>query len=239
MNQQEKGRLYLVPTPLGPEGDAALTQRSREIVGACTEFIVESLKMGRRHVKRMAPDLDLGTCVFHALNKHTPPEEYTYYLDAALAGKDICVLSDAGSPSIADPGAPIVQLAHRRGICVVPLPGPSSIMLALMASGLQGQSFTFRGYLSHHKSSLRRDLKTVEREARSGVTQIFMETPYRNTKMLQAILQTLSDDMQLCIACQLTLPDEWIHSRSIRQWKQVARPDLHKKPAIFLVGPEQ
>ncbi len=233
---QEKGSLYLVPTPLGPSGHDTILIHNRDIVANCRHFVVESFKMGRRFVRAIAPAIDLDTCSFMELNKRTKQEEFSTYLDSAVKGKSVCLLSDSGSPTMADPGAPLVALAHRKGIRVVPLSGPSAIMLALMGSGLNGQSFTFHGYLSRDKNQVRRDLKSLEHRAKSGTTQIFMETPYRNTKLLEIALQVLSDKTLLCIACNLTQLDEMVMTQTISAWKKSRLPHIHKKPTIFLIG---
>ncbi|MBK8502888.1 MAG: SAM-dependent methyltransferase [Saprospiraceae bacterium] len=236
MTDKKRGHLYLVPTPIIDGGIASIPEANRLIVSQCKYFLVESLKLGRRHVKAMVPTFDFNLTVFEELSKNTDHAELDYLLDPALKGFDICVLSDAGSPVIADPGSNIVQLAHRHGIEVVPLSGPSSIMLALMASGLSGQNFVFHGYLSRDKGTLKNDLKRLEQDARKGYSQIFMETPYRNTALFEQILNTLNGDILFCIAADLTSPKSLIKTQSIAQWKKDKTPDLHKRPCIFIVG---
>lgn len=233
---KNRGRLYLVPTPLVDGQTEVLPQSNHLIVRNCSYFLVESLKMGRRHVKAMVPDFDFNKASFEELNKKTDPTQLEELLQPALAGHDLCILSDAGSPVIADPGGNIVKLAHRKGIDVLPLTGPSSIMLALMASGFNGQQFSFHGYLNRDKNKLRNDLKRLEHEVKSGYTQIFMETPYRNLAIYNQILDCLSPSSLLSIACDLTAPTGYVHTKSIAQWSQLPEPNIHKRPCIFLLG---
>ena len=170
------------------------------------------------------------------LNEHTPDKDVAALLAPLLAGKDVGLMSDAGCPAIADPGAKLVALAQQKGIRVVPLVGPSSILLSLMASGLNGQSFAFLGYLPVDKAQRALKIKEIEKRAQThNETQIFIETPYRNIHMLEAILSTCNANTRLCIASQVSLPDEMIATKTINQWKQSALPDLHKKPTVFLL----
>lgn len=236
MTNKKSGRIYLVPTPLIDGAIESIPAANRLIVGQCRYFLVESLKMGRRHVKAMFPAFDFTHAVFEELNKNTEASELNHLIDPAKNGFDICILSDAGSPVIADPGSNIVQLAHHHGIEVVPLAGPSSIMLALMASGLSGQNFTFHGYLSRDKVKLKIDLRRLDYEAKKGYSQIFMETPYRNEVLFDQIINTLNSDMLLCIAADLTSPNSFIKTQSIAHWKKDKKPDLHKRPCIFILG---
>jgi 16S rRNA (cytidine1402-2'-O)-methyltransferase len=236
MTDKKRGHLYLVPTPLIDGEIASIPEANRLIVSQCSYFLVESLKQGRRQVKALVPTFDFSPAFFEELSKNTDPVELDRLLDPAKKGFDICILSDAGSPVIADPGSNIVQLAHRQGINVVPLSGPSSIMLALMASGLSGQNFVFHGYLSRDKGKLKSNLKRLEQEARKGYSQIFMETPYRNTALFDQILNTLSSEILFCIAADLTSPNSLVRTQSIVHWKKDKKPDLHKRPCIFILG---
>lgn len=235
MVTNKTGTLYLIPTPLGPDAIHPIPGYVVDQVKDCTYFIVETLKTGRRHIKAMVRDKDIDLCIFSEMNKHTPPEEYGFFLEPAKSGHDICLLSDAGSPTIADPGAPLVALAHRLGIHVVPMAGPSAIMLALMGSGFSGQQFTFHGYLSPKKDRIKSELKNLEQRALRGETQIFMETPYRNMKLLEILTEILHPKTQLCIACDITASSEFIMTRTVESWKKQL-PDLHKRPCIFLLG---
>ncbi len=232
---KKKGVLYLVPTPLHDGGFNGIPEVNKTIVAGCQYFIAESMKMGRRHILNMSPEKEIDRCIIDLMNKDTDPFIYRRYLDPALAGFDICLLSDAGSPTIADPGAPIVLMAHKKGIQVRPLSGPSSVMHALMASGLNGQKFTFHGYLSFHQKEVLRQLRELERKTRGGMTQIFMETPYRNRSLLSQILK-LKPDTLLCIAANLSSPHEFIRTETIKTWSDSTIPDLHKIPCIFLLG---
>ena len=172
----------------------------------------------------------------HLLNEHTEDKALPDLLKTLLAGKDVGLMSDAGCPGVADPGAKLVALAHQKGIRVVPLVGPSSILLALMASGLNGQQFAFLGYLPVDKTERNQKLKEIEKRAQThNETQIFIETPYRNQHMLEALLSTCHANTRLCIASQVSLADEFIVTKSISGWKQSAPPDLHKKPTVFLL----
>jgi 16S rRNA (cytidine1402-2'-O)-methyltransferase len=236
VTKKKKGRIYLVPTPLLEGEVQTIPTLNREIVQGCSNFLLESLKTGRRHIRAMVPDFDLDQAHLEVLNKHTPPQELEVLMAPVDQGHDICILSDAGCPGIADPGSALVQLAHRKAIEVVPLSGPSSILLALMASGFNGQQFSFLGYLSRDKSKLKQDLKKIEQAARKGITQIFMETPYRNLAVMQELLQVISGDLQLCIACDITGVNEMIKSQPVAHWQKQDLPDLHKKPCIFVIG---
>lgn len=236
MMHKKPGRLFLVPSPLAEGQTDTLPAFNGTVVSQCRYFLVESLKMGRRHVKAMVPEFDFTNSHFDELHKDTPAESLEDLLRPVTEGEDICVLSDAGSPAIADPGSQLIRLAHRWQIEVVPLAGPSSIMLALMASGLNGQSFTFHGYLSRDKGKLRSDLKHLEQEARKGYTQIFMETPYRNEALFEQVLNTVSPGLVFGIACDLTGPNSLIRTQTIAQWKKDQKPVLHKRPCIFLLG---
>jgi 16S rRNA (cytidine1402-2'-O)-methyltransferase len=236
MTNKKQGRIYLVPTPLLEGHVESIPTFNREVVRACRHFLVESFKMGRRHIRAMVPDFDLDQSYLEELNKHTPLEELETLIAPVELGQDICILSDAGCPGVADPGSALVQLAHRKRIEVVPLSGPSSILLALMASGFNGQQFIFLGYLSRDKGKLKQDLKRIEQEARKGITQIFMETPYRNLAVMQELLQVISGDLQLCIACDITGSKEFILSQPVAEWKKQDLPDLHKRPCIFVIG---
>ncbi|MES2733426.1 MAG: SAM-dependent methyltransferase [Bacteroidota bacterium] len=231
------GKLYLIPTVLAPEtASVVLSPQIKEVIGQTTYFFAENLRTARRCIS----DLQIGKSIqdlsFYLLDKDTPLAETRANLQIVLQGHDAGVLSEAGCPGVADPGAVAIALAHQLGITVVPLVGPSSILLALMSSGFSGQSFVFHGYLPIDKVERGKAIKSLEREARSKrQTQIFMETPFRNNQLLQDIVQQTQPDTQLCIACQLTASDEFIRTQSIKDWKKQL-PDLHKKPTIFLFG---
>lgn len=234
-SMKKVGTLFLVPAPLHEQGLYSIPAYNQTIVERCQYFIVESQKMGRRHILAMSPKKDLDGCIIEIMNKDTDAFSYRTYLDPAISGFDICLLSDSGSPTIADPGAPIVQMAHIKGIKVRPLSGPSSILQALMSSGLNGQKFTFHGYLTAQKKDVLKQLRDLERNALQGVTQIFMETPYRNQALYSQILK-LKPDTLLCIVANLSSTEEFISTKTIKAWREQSSPNLHKIPCIFLLG---
>jgi 16S rRNA (cytidine1402-2'-O)-methyltransferase len=198
-------------------------------------YIVENEKSARRFIKKITPRKSQGQLQIYLLNKYTEPEILPQYLQPCLQGQSVGILSEAGCPGVADPGAVIVRLAHQKGIQVVPLVGPSSIILALMASGLNGQNFAFNGYLPIEPQERKRMIKDLEKRSRElGQTQLFMETPYRNDKLYAELIRTLRPDTLLCIAADLTLRTQWIRTKTISQWKGMA-PGLHKRPAIFAI----
>lgn len=235
--QKKKGVLYLVPNTLGnPDTGLTLPEQVARTAAGIRIFIVEDRRNARRFLKMLDPGIEIGSLVFHELNKHTPPGDIPGFLQGCLDGLDTALISEAGVPGVADPGAAVVRHAHEKGIRVVPVTGPSSILLALMASGLNGQSFRFHGYLPVNRGDRIRAIKELEQESkRSGETQIFIETPYRNNALLTDILQICGPGTQLCLAADLTLDSEWIRTMSIAAWKK-EKPDLHKRPAVFLVG---
>ncbi len=232
----QKGKLFLIPSPLGENGSHTLPESVKEVLHSLDIFIVEKIKTARRYIKSTKHPKAISELLFLELNKRTEAKEWGRYLEAAENGKNIGLLSEAGCPGVADPGAKIVKLAHGTGIKVIPLVGPSSILLALMASGMNGQSFTFHGYLSPKRELLAKDLKRLEQAAqRLKQTQIFIETPYRNRQVLEQALKTLSPQTRFCIAMNLTLPNEYVLTKSIGEWRQTKLPELHKRPAVFLV----
>ena len=232
-----KGNLYLIPTPLGETGfDTSLPTYNHHILQRIDNFIVEELRTARRFLRKAGYLKDFETVTFYLLNEHTPDDEAAGMLEKALIGQHVGLLSEAGLPCIADPGNIAVRLAHRKGIRVIPLTGPSSIMLALMASGLNGQNFVFHGYLPVKPDERTKALRELEHAATKGnQTQIFIETPYRNLQMLESIVKTCHSSLTLCIAADLTLETEWIRSMPVNEWKR-QKPELHKRPAVFLLG---
>ncbi len=231
-----KGKLYLIPTPLGESGGHAIPPYVIEVLHSLDVFIAERAKTARHFIKTTNPTKPFSELHFYELNKRTDEHEMKGFLNDALNGKNIGLMSEAGCPGIADPGAAIVQLAHQKGVEVIPLVGPSSIFLALMASGMNGQQFCFNGYLSPKRPELSKELKRLEQlSARLSQTQIMIETPYRNMGFVETALQVLSPKTQFCIACDLTLPTQYIQTKSVKEWKQTTIPDLHKRPAIFLI----
>jgi 16S rRNA (cytidine1402-2'-O)-methyltransferase len=232
-----KGNLYLIPTPLGETGfETGLPAINMQILQQIDTFIVEELRTARRFLRKAGYAKDFELVNFYLLNEHTPDVEAASMLEKALTGQHTGLLSEAGLPCIADPGHIVVRLAHRKGIRVIPLTGPSSIMLALMASGLNGQKFVFHGYLPVKPDERTKALRELEHAAsRDYQTQIFIETPYRNLAMLESIIKTCNPTLVVCIAVDLTLETEWIRSMPVSEWKR-QKPDLHKRPAVFLLG---
>lgn len=230
-----QGKLYLVPNHLGNE-NTRITIPSEVATLACRSrfFIVENIRTTRRYLKLLDREMDIDASTFFVLDKHTSPMDYASFLEPAKQGHDICIISEAGCPGVADPGAEIVKLAHQQNIEVVPFTGPSSIILALMASGLNGQNFAFRGYLPIDKNERSKAIKQLEAQSKKqNQTQLFIEAPYRNMAMAQDLLKHCQADTLLCIACNLTLPEEFVKTRPISAWKNNI-PDLHKKPVMFL-----
>jgi 16S rRNA (cytidine1402-2'-O)-methyltransferase len=234
------GTLYLIPNTLGDGDEAALAYvlptPVRERAGTLASYIGENAKTTRAFLKRVGTTRPIQEIEINELNVNTPANQIDKLLAPLLAGIDTGLVSEAGVPAVADPGALLVRRAHERGIKVVPLVGPSSILLALMASGLNGQSFAFHGYLpvdAKERTTKLRELEQSSRKARQ--TQIFIETPYRNKSMLDTLLSTCAPSTLVCVAADLTLPTETILSRAVSDWKKKPAPDLHKRPAIFLM----
>jgi 16S rRNA (cytidine1402-2'-O)-methyltransferase len=229
------GRIYLIPVTLG--GDDFLKVIPEKVIGLTRLlrfFIVEDIRSARRFLRLIDKEFPINDSVFYELNEHTGDSDIAHYLEPVLNGSDIGVLSEAGLPGIADPGARIVALAHQKRIVVTPLSGPSSIILALISSGLNGQNFTFNGYLPVKPANRSAKLRELEKKAGDGFTQIFMETPYRNQKMLDSIITTCHNDTLLCIATDITLPSESIKTMKISEWKKEL-PVLNDKLVVFLI----
>lgn len=228
--------LYLIPTSLGETDlDRILPAYNNEIVNRLDFFIVEDVRTARRFLKKINPATDIDSKTFYVLNQHTRPEEIAGFLKPLSEGREVGVISEAGCPAIADPGADVVAIAQEKGFKVVPLVGPSSILLALMASGFNGQSFAFNGYLPVQLADRTKAIKRLENRAHSEKqSQIFIETPYRNMKMLEDILAVCQPATRLCIAADITLETEFIRTKTIRYWKKQL-PDLNKRPCIFIL----
>ncbi len=232
----KKGTLYLIPSLLGDLADPALLPAAfPTLLNSLDTFICESEKSARKSLRQGGFAGNIDKTVFLLLNEHTPPADVRGILEPLLNGKNTGLLSDAGSPVIADPGAALIRLAHKEGITVVPLPGPSSVTLALMASGFNGQEFEFHGYLPKDEKERVNKIRQMEKAATDHITQIFIETPYRNNKLIAEILKTLGPSTQLCIACDLTLPSESILTMNISEWKKTEL-NYDKRPAVFLIG---
>lgn len=228
--------LYLIPTSLGDcSFDHILPAFNTEIVTNLKFFIVEDIRTARRFLKKANPAIEIDELTFYILNQHTTSEELSGFLLPMFDGNDMGVLSEAGCPAIADPGADVVAMAQKNNFTVVPLVGPSSILLSLMASGFNGQSFAFVGYLPIQPIERAKMLRKLETRAYSeNQSQIFIETPYRNMKMLDEILHTCQPATRLCIAADITLSSEFIKTKTVKEWK-TQFPDLNKRPCIFLI----
>jgi 16S rRNA (cytidine1402-2'-O)-methyltransferase len=230
------GVLYLIPTPLG---DTALThvlpEETRRIAAGLTTFVVEQAKTARAFLKQLPTSTPIQQLTLLELNEHTPASELETLLAPLLAGQDVGLISEAGCPAVADPGANLVRLAHQHDIRVRPLTGPSSILLALMGSGLVGQRFAFHGYLPVKAEERAKALRELEkRSQKEDSAQVFIETPYRNQAMLETILASCQPDTLLTVACDLTLESEYLTTRPISAWR-VQQPDIQKRPAVFLI----
>jgi 16S rRNA (cytidine1402-2'-O)-methyltransferase len=234
--QMEHGRLYLIPALLGDSPlEAVMPPKLSNIVSNLRHFVVEDLRSARRFLKKISPDIDIDALHFSLLNEHTRTGDLPPLMDPLLKGHDLGLMSEAGIPCVADPGSQLVAMAHGQNIKVIPLSGPSSIILALMASGFNGQHFVFHGYLPADNKGRSVSLRRIEQDAfRNEQTQIFIETPYRNMKLFESIMKYCSPETRLCIAANLTTPLEMVRSLSIEQWKKEP-PDIHKQPAVFLI----
>lgn len=228
--------LYLLPVTLGDTPvDKVLPPYNREIIVNIKHFIVEDVRSARRFLKKVDPSIDIDGLAFYELNKHTPPAAISGYLQPLVEGNSVGVISEAGCPAIADPGADVVAIAQRKCLKVVPLVGPSSIILSVMGAGFNGQNFAFNGYLPIEPAERVRRLKELENRAyQENQTQIFIETPYRNQKLLEEILRVCRPQTRLCIAANITCDNEYIRTRSLREWKGNL-PELNKIPCIFLI----
>ena len=231
-----KGKLYLIPTTLGENEPLEVMPYSvKSIVELLDHYIVENEKSARRFIKKITPKKIQSSLIMMKLDKYAKEIETRTYLDLCEQGVSIGLLSEAGVPAVADPGASMVKLAHEKGIQVVPLVGPSSILMALMASGLNGQNFAFNGYLPIDNSERKKEIKALEKLSKEkNQSQIFIETPYRNEKMFTDLKSVLSPGTLLCIAIDISLPKEFIKTYTIAHWKRQS-PDLHKRPAIFII----
>lgn len=229
------GKLYLIPTVLGEtEPLSVLPYTVQATILELNDYIAENEKTARHFIKKICPEKKQPELQFSVLNKRTESAELPSFLDPCKKGISIGLLSEAGCPGVADPGAEIVALAHKNNIQVVPLVGPSSILLALMASGMNGQSFAFNGYLPIDKAEKKSAIKNYEKlSGDKNQSQLFIETPYRNNKLLEDLIQILQGDTLLCVASNLTLPSEFIKTLPVNQWKKQI-PDLQNKPTIFI-----
>lgn len=231
-----KGKLYLIPSPLGDnQPSEVLPEMVFETIGRIRTYVVEEVRTARRFLSRAGLKGKIDTLEFYELNEHTSSEQIEGYLGLFERGEDIGLISEAGLPAVADPGAQLVALCHKRGIEVIPLVGPSSLMLALMASGLNGQSFAFCGYIPAKSDERKSRLKVLEKvSSQLNQTQIIIETPYRNDSLLADILSVCNPSTRLCIAADITLPTAYIRTASIGDWKKNV-PTIGKRPCVFLL----
>jgi len=228
--------LYLIPVTLGDTAiESVLPAYNKEIILGIKHFIVEDVRSARRFLKKVDHSIDIDSLTFYPLNKHTSPEDISGYLSPLVSGLSMGVISEAGCPAVADPGADVVAIAQRNNLKVVPLVGPSSIILSVMASGFNGQSFAFYGYLPIESIERAKMIKHLEQRVyNENQTQLFIETPYRNNKMAEDILQNCKPQTRLCIAANITCEGEYIKTRTVKEW-QGKVPDLSKIPCIFLI----
>ncbi len=230
-----KGRLYLIPVTLGGEDyRSVIPEKSVEITRKIRHFIVEDIRTARRFLRMAEKDFPIDSTFFMELNEHTKDNEIEVFLEPLMNGYDTGLMSEAGLPGIADPGSKVVMLAHKKGLTVIPLPGTSSIVMALISSGFNGQHFTFNGYLPVKPHERDSKIREIEKKANMGCAQIFMETPYRNQKLLEAVLSVCRGNTMLCIASDLTLPGESVRSKTISEWRKEV-PDLRNRLTVFVV----
>jgi len=230
--------LYLIPVTLGETPvNQVLPAYNHDIIMGIRHFIVENIRSARRFLRQVDREFPIDDSTFFEMGKHAQTEQFASYLKPLQEGFPVGVISEAGCPAVADPGADVVAIAQRRGFRVIPLVGPSSMILAVMGSGLNGQSFAFNGYLPVDDVERAKKLKSLESRAwNENQTQLFIETPYRNRKMFDTLLHTLRPQTRLCVAAGITTADEYIHTHTIQDWKKTKLPDLSKIPSIFLIG---
>ncbi|WP_289644691.1 SAM-dependent methyltransferase [Maribacter aestuarii] len=235
-SKTSKGKLYLIPSTLGDSPPLEVLPISiKRAIESIDYYVVENEKTARHFIKKISPRKSQPSLQLFALNKFTDASEIPSFLDPCFNGFDVGILSEAGCPGVADPGAAVVKIAHEKQIQVVPLVGPSSILLALMASGLNGQNFAFNGYLPIDSSERKKEIKRLEKRSREErQSQIFIETPYRNNKLLEELQRTLAGNTLVCVASDITLTSEFIHTETAASWKNVV-VDLHKRPTIFII----
>jgi 16S rRNA (cytidine1402-2'-O)-methyltransferase len=232
----DKAVLYLIPVLLGDTSvERVIPEFNKRIVSELKFFIVENIRSARRFMKKCDPGIDIDSLTFYELNKHTNKKDIEGYLAPMKSGNSMSVISEAGCPAIADPGAEVVAIAQKKGYKVVPLVGPSSLLMAIMASGFNGQSFAFHGYLPIDSSKRVSKIKYLEMQSyKDDQTQLFIETPYRNQKLAEDIIENCKPHTQLCIAMNISCDDEWIVTKSVKSWKGNL-PDMQKTPTVFLI----
>lgn len=230
------GKLYLIPSLLGEcIADLVIPAGTKKILDIIDIFIAEDIRTARRTLKKMGINKTIDSLIFFEYNEHTPVTEAGQLLQPVFEGKNIGIISEAGAPGIADPGSEIILLAHEKNIPVIPLTGPSSIFLAMMASGLNGQNFAFIGYVPVKKDERIQYLRKLEKKSETEKqSQIFIEAPYRNQHLLQDIIENCNPNTYLCVACDITLENEYIQTRTIKEWKKKI-PEINKRPSIFII----
>jgi len=229
------GKIFLIPVTLGDDDyRKVIPEKVLAVTRSLRLFAVEDLRSSRRYLRLIDKDFPIDETVFFELNEHTNESEIGQYLEPVMKGSDMGIMSEAGLPGIADPGAKLISIAHRKKIRVIPLAGPSSILLAIISSGLNGQNFTFNGYLPVKPADRASRLRELEKKSRDGYAQIFMETPYRNQRMMESILSECSNETLLCIAMDITLPDENIRTMTISEWKK-NQPSLNDRLVVFII----
>ena len=236
----EKGILYMIPCPISDQTEVydVVPETNRRVIDSLDYFIVENVRSARRFLSKAGIQRKIDELEFVELNEHTiAGQAVEAMIKPLLAGRSAGVISEAGVPGVADPGALVVEACHRKGIRVVPLVGPSSILLAMMASGLNGQSFAFNGYLPVKPPERSKAIKALERRAHvEHQSQVFIEAPYRNVKLMEQMLQVCATESKLTVACDITSPEELIVTRSVAQWRKSGVPDIAKRPTIFIIG---
>lgn len=230
--------LYLIPVTLGDTPiSQVLPDYNHDVITGIKHFIVENIRSARRFLKKVEKSIDIDELTFYELNRHTDRKIIGQYLEPLAQGHSVGIISEAGCPAIADPGADVVAIAQGRGFKVVPLVGPSSIIMSVMASGFNGQSFAFNGYLPVDVSGRIKALKKLENKVyNEDQTQLFIETPYRNSKMFETMLQALRPATKICIAAGITTPQEFIVTKTVEKWKKEKMPEFEKVPCVFLIG---
>lgn len=230
------GKLYLIPSLLGEcHAESVIPEGTKTILDIIDIFIAEDIRTARRSLKKMGISKPIDSLTFLLYNEHTPVSEVSQLLRPVFEGKNLGIISEAGAPGIADPGSEIILLAHEKNITVIPLTGPSSILLAMMASGLNGQNFAFIGYIPAKKDERIQHLRKLEKKSETeNQSQIFIEAPYRNQHLLQDIIENCNPNTYLCIACDITLESEYIQTKTIKEWKKKI-PEINKRPSIFII----
>ena len=230
--------LYLIPVTLGETPvSQVLPAYNHDVILGIRHFVVENVRSARRFLRLVDHEFPIDDSTFYEMGKHAQTDQFASYLKPLQQGFPVGVISEAGCPAVADPGAEVVAMAQHKGFRVIPLVGPSSMIMAVMASGLNGQSFAFNGYLPVDEADRAKKLKALESRAwNESQTQLLIETPYRNRKMFDTILRALRPQTRLCVAAGITTSDEYIRTHTVQEWKRIQLPDLSKIPAIFLIG---